>query len=611
MKRLPVSAEKKLHEAILAAYLADPLRVSGQEIAWTECDAEGVLKILRQNKVPLLALPESGEAACLTKAPLIDAARQAEATEWTNLRTQYQLVKEELDSIGVADVMIKSVGLAPSFPYKSDNLDLLYKPQDEDKVRAALIRMGYVELKNVEEPHKYLFRKFHAGRSISAIHLHVHVGWMVSFLDEEALWQRRCQAQDDPLVTVPSPVDALLITLAHCFYEDKRISLLDVLKFAHCLRQGIDWDEVYRVATWRGWRDGLDVALVFCAYQERAFYGETLVPVPILQQAWHELPTRIRTFLEYYLGAVVIHALCRGEQGIPAQRVQAPLRIPFWFSKFLFYAKLVRDPTRSAPRKLKDLALHTGYGAKLRLHIRSQPAMLITFSGVDGCGKTTQAKALQSAFETCQIQTHYVWNRGGSASWLRLFTRWGSARVQTARQGCLASTEDRIRLRQRRFRSPWLRWGWAWLTTIELLFRYTRHVVLPLLLGWVVICDRYFYDTLIDWAAYSGEAEIEKHWASEMLRWFSPRPRVAYWLDVSPEVAQARSTDKIPEDFLETQCAAYQRLAQLYGLRRVQGTTQPWPEISDDIVYEVLSSYFAGYRTLVNFLFLKNPGQWR
>ncbi|MGQ9492132.1 MAG: nucleotidyltransferase family protein [Anaerolineae bacterium] len=599
------------NEEICAAYLADPLRTPGQEIPWTTCNAETVLKILRRNKVPLVGLSEPGVGPTWIGDPLFLDARQEEMSALAKLRAEYRLVKEELISLGICDVMIKSVGLAPSFPYKSDNLDLLYKVQDTEKVRATLIRLGYVELRNVEEPHKYLFRKFHAGCSISAIHVHEHVGWMVSFLDEEALWQRCGTAPDDPLVTTPSTEDALLITLAHCFYEDKRVTLLDVRKFAHCLRQGVDWAEVYRVATWRGWRDGLNVALLLFAYYERVLYGETLVPLPILQRAWHEIPVWARSFLKCYLGAAAIQVLGEGKQDMRVGLVQVPLHIPFLFSKVFFYTKLMRDPTRGAARKLKDIALHTGYGTKLRLHIRSQPAMLVTFSGVDGCGKTTQAKALQSAFDTCHIQAKYVWNRGGSASWLRFFTRWAKYGMQNTYREVAPSAEAKVRIRQQRFRSFWLRWGWAWLTTVELLLRYIRQVALPLLGGQVVICDRYLYDTLADWAAYFDEPAVEKRWAARALCLLSPRPRIAYWIDVPSKVAQARATDKAPGEFISVQCAAYQRLAQLYELHRLEGSHRTWPEISDGVVYEVLSAYFAQYRTFINCLFLKNPGQWR
>jgi thymidylate kinase len=622
-------------EKLAAAYWADPLRPPPPDLPWSACDAQAVVEILQRNKVPLLSLVESEENRSLFNDPLFQSARRAEEQDLTGLRAEYRKVKEALASEGITDVMIKSVGLAPSFPYRSDNLDVLFKPRDAERVGAVLCDMGYVELKNVEEPLKYLFRKFHAGRSVSAIHLHMHVGWMVSFLDEETLWQRCSVSDDDPLITIPAAEDALLTTLAHYFYEDKRVALLDVLKFAHCLRRGVDWDEVYRVADWRGWRDGLNASLLLCAYQEHTLYGETLAPSAVLQRALDELPRWTRRFLERHWGVRLL-SLPRRTERSEVSRSEAsragpqemPLRIPFVFSKVFFYTKLLRDPTRSTGRKLKDLAVHTANGTKLRLHIHSQPAMLVTFSGVDGCGKTTQAKALQSAFHTCHLRATHVWSRGGSARWVGFFTRWSRQRMEagkgmreaTGPQGMSVDSwveeppepqqAEKVRARQQRFRSPWLRWGWSWLTAIELVLQYARHVALPLLLGRVVICDRYVYDALADWAAYFGEKMADQRLAAKIVRLLTPRPRIGYWLDVPPAVAQSRSKDGVPEGFVAAQSAAYSRMADLYGLRRLDGSRGK-EEIADQVVYRVLSTYFAHYHTLINTLFLKNPGQWR
>lgn len=621
----PLSGEK-----LVAAYLADPLRVPQEELPWSTCELETVLEILQKNKVPLLSLAESPQNRELLADPLFQSARHAEEQELAGLRAEYKLVKETLASAGIQDVLIKSVGLPPSFPYKSDNLDVLYNPQDIEQVKAVLRDLGYVELKNVEEPHKYLFRKFHAGRSVSAIHVHAHVGWMVSFLDEETLW-RRCQVSlDDALVTVPAAEDALLITLAHYFYEDKRVALLDVLKFAHCLRRGVDWDEVYRIATWRGWQDGLDVSLLLCAYQERALYGQSLVPLAILERAWHALPGWTRAVLERQLGASALvpppppkcgvsPSIGRGRDSAFVRREagevdvkELPLRIPFVFSKIFFYTKLVRDPTRSITRKLKDLVVHTANGTKLRLRIHSQPAMLVTFSGVDGSGKTTQAKALQSAFHICHLRASHVWSRGGSSRWVGLFARWSKQQLKADQRIQEAGSQpvEKVRARQQRFRSPWLRWGWSWLTVLELLLQYTRHVTLPLLFGRVAICDRYIYDTLADWAAYFGEKMAERRVAATVLRLLTPRPQIGYWLEVPAAGAQSRSEDRLPKGFLMAQSAAYSRMANLYGLRRLDASRDK-EEIADEIVYQVLSTYFSDYHTLINSLFLKNPGQWK
>jgi dTMP kinase len=598
----------------LAAYLADPRRTPQTALPWSDGDVPTIVEILRKNKVPLLGISESEENAALFRDPAFQAARHQEAQDLAGLRAEYRMVKEGLASEGISDLMIKSVGLAPSFPYRSDNLDVLYRPEHEQRVRQTLRDLGYVELTNVEEPLKYLFRKFHMGRSVSAIHLHLHVGWMVSFLDEQAMWPRCAESDDDPCVMVPGPDDAMLTTLAHYFFEDKRVALLDVIRFVHCLRRGVNWDEVYRVAGWRGWRDGLNVSLLLCAYQERALYGETLAPVPLLERAWRECPSWAQTWMARWLSANAIGSLWQEGVGRDAGGVeQLPLRIPFVFSKVFFYTKLMRDPTRSKGRRIKDLAVHTANGSKLRLRIHSQPASLVTFSGVDGSGKTTQAEALQSAFQTCHLRAKRVWARGGTSRWIGLFTRWVKRCKRPpapAQESPQVQPSDTIEARQQRFNSRLLRWGWSWLTALELLLQYARHVTLPLLLGRIVICDRYIYDALADWAAYFGESAVERRLAARGLRWLTPRPHISYWLDTPADIVQSRSPETLPTGFLEAQTQAYSRMAPLFGVQRVDGS-QDEHEIADAIVYQVLGGYFSNYHTLLNTLFLKNPGQWR
>jgi hypothetical protein len=169
-----------------------------------------------------------------------------------------------------------------------------------------------------------------------------------------------------------------------------------------------------------------------------------------------------------------------------------------------------------------------------------------------------------------------------------------------------------------------------------LLIQYTWRVTLPLMRGRVVICDRYVDDSLADWSAYFGEAAVERRLAARVLLALTPRPSRAYWLDVPAEVAQSRSPDGLPAHFLDAQAATYRRWADPpprtpptpqgavpetrdaaptrlpfpHPLRRLDGT-EGWQEISDQVVYDVLSAYFSHYWTWVNWLFWKNPGQWR
>jgi thymidylate kinase len=368
----------------------------------------------------------------------------------------------------------------------------------------------------------------------------------------------------------------------------------------------VDWNEVYRIASLRGWRDGLNTSLLLCTYQEQALYGESSTPQALLERARSELPGWIKSRLDRQLGEGALMGLCQGEQWTGKDwRRDIPLRIPFVFSKYFFYAKLVRDPSRAPVQKIKDVAVHTGNGTKLRLRIHSQPNMLVTLSGVDGCGKTTHARALTTAFETCHLRADYVWTRAGSARWLSALTRLlGGHRKAAATQPA-----EKVELRRQRFQSPLLRWGWSWLTTLELVSEYARKVAWPLIRGHVVICDRYVYDAWVDLAANSGRP-AEGTLPARVLGWLSPRPALSYWLDVPAEAAHSRAQDALSEEFMASQAAAYQRVAQAHHLRRVD-TQREVAENNDALVFEVLSTYFARYWTLVNQLFLKNPGQWK
>jgi thymidylate kinase len=249
--------------------------------------------------------------------------------------------------------------------------------------------------------------------------------------------------------------------------------------------------------------------------------------------------------------------------------------------------------------------VHTANGSKLRLDIHSQPKMLVTFSGVDGCGKTTHARALQNAFATCHLRADYLWSRAGSSGWLSAIIRL----FRPKEEGAVNRTEELAEVpRRRSFESPKRRWGWSWLTTVESLWLYFRRVTWPLLRGHVVICDRYVYDTWADWSA-NYRQRAEESIAARVLQFLSPKPTLAFSLDVPADVAQDRSAGGSHEMF-SSRVAAYRRIARSQSLHVVDGN-ESLETSNSTIVFDTLDYYFSHYRTVINQLFLKNPGQWR
>src|SRR5947207_4246796 len=215
----------------------------------SDSDPSDLARWFKRNKYPLLAV--ASPAPVRLRDDVAFRRELAAEHEWYQTsRREYVLVRDAWRAQGIECLMIKSAGNRPSFPHTSDNLDILVRPEQGHAARAVLRQLGYVELRNIEEPQKFLFRKFHRGRCVSAIHVHERVAWFVGFMDEAALWARMRPADDDPLVNIPSPEDAVLINVAHACYENKVLRLNEVARVRHALRsagQRFDWAYLERV----------------------------------------------------------------------------------------------------------------------------------------------------------------------------------------------------------------------------------------------------------------------------------------------------------------------------------------------------------------------------
>lgn len=540
---------------------------------------------LRRNRYPLLMLEE----AASRNAQLASSARwqQALAEDRAALeeqRTEFMLVREAWQADGIPSVLFKSGGVAPSFPYTSDNVDVLVPRNRTMDARRILMGLGYVWLHNIDEEQKWLFRKFRAGRSVSAVHVHGWVGWDVEF-HGRSIWDGARQAPDDAEVTVPSREDALLVNTAHALYENKEIRLYDLEKIRAQWQHVLDWDYIESIARKRGWLDGLYVALLISQKMEPALYGVRTAP--------RDLVKRWKRGLRAY------PLQWRYWQSISKREVTAPFRVSFAFSKLLYYKKIARDSHDGLRARASNVVRTLAWGVKQKSGVRPQRGRLIALSGLDGSGKTAHAEALSQAMETSEVINRIVWSRCGCSPLYRalrgLAGRGGpsetpaSPGTRPAPRGPLGAV-------------------WAWANALDLALYYQWKVRLPLATGKVVICDRYVADAAVEIANRLGTCDPMSLAAVRALVRLSPRPDAAYLLDVDSEAAAERSLDAEDVADLETQRTLYDRV--LLGLRmRLLDVTADFAEANDRLVREVLQEYEDGFATLSNAIFLSNPDQ--
>ncbi len=579
---------------ILAARIADPATRSQVDpesaVEWSQ-----VLKALTKNKVPLYGM-DADQA--LSGCPMVSeesfkAALNGKAETRNSQRDEYGKLRQALLKQGIESVLIKSCGLPPSFPYTSDNLDTLVRMENVESSRQVLNDLGYVELRNIEEPKKWLFRKFKGGESVSAVHLHGLVGWGVPFLDDAILWKRAQVSEDDAWVTVPSPEDALLVTIAHAFYENKSFKLLDIARIRFCLHQGnIDFANVERIARERGWEEGLYFCLLIYSQLEKVLYGETLIPQAALERAKEAINRN-------FIFSLWLRKVLKREEA------HFPFRVSFFLGKVAYYKKVLKDSRRKFSSRLYDVITTLVWGVKHKLKIGGQRGMVISLCGIDGSGKTVHSRALSRAFETSEIKTRIYWSRFGSSA-----SKDDSLPGKNGnRHSDIAASLSR---RRQKLQNPLARFGWLTLNMTKYVFRCIWKVGIPRLLGRVVICDRYIYSTMVEIEASMPDTSRWTRRAEWLLTHLCPRPHVAWLLDVPPDIGVVRQADEngstAAEEELARHRSRFQSLASAYGLRVLQTRTELESSTSR-VVRESMLTYYKDYRTWINALLLANPNQ--
>lgn len=201
--------------------------------------------------------------------------------------------------------------------------------------------------------------------------------------------------------------------------------------------------------------------------------------------------------------------------------------------------------------------------------------LIVSFSGIDSSGKTTQIELLRERARGRGRGVIYLWGRVGYTGLFGAL-KWAARRLLGSR----IPAQGDLKGRERALRQGWLRRLWLTLALLDLLRLYALRVRLERLRGRFVICDRYVWDSLIDVRLGFADDRVERWWLWRLVERCAPRPDRALLFTVPVEESVRRSNLK-REPFRETpqrlaeRAEEYAKLSLTAGWHVVDGMPSP------------------------------------
>jgi len=137
---------------------------------------------------------------------------------------------------------------------------------------------------------------------------------------------------------------------------------------------------------------------------------------------------------------------------------------------------------------------------------------IIVFSGIDGCGKSTQIERISGYFDLNHIKYKIFWVRPGSTPFILFMKSVARFLFKSLPEGGRSDKREAL-LRQSKIGKIWF-----YLSFIELLYIFKIKSPILTFFGYKLIFDRYILDSIIDYEIMLDKALFNNKFVKSLLR---------------------------------------------------------------------------------------------
>jgi thymidylate kinase len=191
---------------------------------------------------------------------------------------------------------------------------------------------------------------------------------------------------------------------------------------------------------------------------------------------------------------------------------------------------------------------------------------VIIFCGLDGSGKTTQAKKLLRYLESKKIPSKYVWLRYPNffslpiAGFLRLFGVSGYPIPEEKKSQGLDDLSTHKNLKKL----------WIWSLYNDFKFVCWKKISTPIKKRKILILDRFVIDTVVELAINTGQEHNFDDISKKFFK-FIPDNSMIFFFDIDPKISYARNHEENLIT-LQKKRKIYQKICKSLDISIIDGT---------------------------------------